>query len=945
MMSTAAPNALHAGRSLQTPRSTAYVPVKVVLGASPARRTLGEPPIQRGNTALMAPSPAQASRVMPTATAGGAAAAPAASPLSTWGCAGMPLAMPRVLMASPLATPRVVPMGGLVSVGGCGSPLSARPILSNVPRGSGDASSASVVGVGGTTPAAWQWQQAQPQLQQPRPFQQPQQLQQQQQQQQQQQRQQHPKILPPSEMRTSLAPVLGSSPAVASSAVPLEVRTYVVPTRPGTPVRIGTPVRTGTPVMTGTVVATGPTAGSFGGGGGGASPSSSPRVLSRVSDAAASAPSLRAPQPSAVTAQASAFDMIDRNHDGTISRAEFQQLQQLQQVIPGAPSATTSTVHSAFLPTQSWSRPSSMPGAQVASGVVQMLHRSATSPRLPPGSGFGGGGGSLPGGICAGAGGAPAGAAAEGAISRQVARAGSLTPVGGTMTVDGNAPATAAAAPGTAVSSKGGGGQPAMSPEEEVLFMRETVHRAGRRLGRPSSEVQQIASLLEERGILTKEGLVEFALRGRVDEKSAREMQIPLRFVQALHEELGFADDAASGSPTARGSDRWGLGGSGRGMDGALATGCSVLVAGPGLAVRSASQASRLGGLSEVQPTPRSQSLVTVESSAAYGTVKAVNSVERHLQRQRAARVQKVQDVHAMRISNSRSDHWDDPWRDTSSFARCKGAYFSQAGVRPASPRGKSPTTSSGEVPRTSPSRSRTSTSPLRKEAPQVGTKNTRLSGNILTKYTPAGGSMRLRPGSSHGGSVAGSAAVTTPMGLADVTTPMAGTGAILHVPEVETLSNQEEEDEDEEDEEGKMLELPSMVAIISAASYAAAASLSASDDDGGEGNGDGVAAAAAACLDESASETEEESELDCHDTLLSLTSPKSSVGAASPGRGRLEQEDIESEAAEEASAQAQAELAQVESELGHGPCDAHAPMGVPAGTRLMGAEDAALAG
>jgi len=87
-----------------------------------------------------------------------------------------------------------------------------------------------------------------------------------------------------------------------------------------------------------------------------------------------------------------------------------------------------------------------------------------------------------------------------------------------------------------------------------------------------------------------------------------------------------------------------------------------------------------------------------------------------------------------------------------------------------------------------------------------------------------------------------------------------------------------------------------------------------------------------------------EESELDCHDTLLSLTSPKSSVGAASPGRGRLEQEDIEIEAAEEASAQAQAELAQVESELGHGPCDAHAPLCVPAGTRLVGAEDAALA-
>jgi len=38
-------------------------------------------------------------------------------------------------------------------------------------------------------------------------------------------------------------------------------------------------------------------------------------------------------------AQARAFDMIDRNHDGVISRAEFQQMQQQQLLqMPGSPS-------------------------------------------------------------------------------------------------------------------------------------------------------------------------------------------------------------------------------------------------------------------------------------------------------------------------------------------------------------------------------------------------------------------------------------------------------------------------------------------------------------------------------------------------------------------------------------------------------------------------------
>lgn len=255
--------------------------------------------------------------------------------------------------------------------------------------------------------------------------------------------------------------------------------------------------------------------------------------------------------------------------------------------------------------------------------------------------------------------------------------------------------------------------------------MRQVIFRAGLNIGRPSHEVEPVARTLEERGFASPEAL------GRLDQRLATQLHIPLRFHAALQDEL-----LACGyeiAPPSQGYGRaplmspasMGLPGTGGAADGIVDdAGGGTGEAGKGsMALSLDVWQEACGG-----PTPRSvaagDSLRNVASSA----------FERHLQRHQRAREQKQKDLHAIRISATRWEYWDDPWLDTSSFSRCRRTVIPSAGrgdqPGQTSPRPRASATS----PRRQPSPRSGERSLVMDRSVQQGVKNTRLAGNVLSR-------------------------------------------------------------------------------------------------------------------------------------------------------------------------------------------------------------------
>lgn len=70
-------------------------------------------------------------------------------------------------------------------------------------------------------------------------------------------------------------------------------------------------------------------------------------------------------------------------------------------------------------------------------------------------------------------------------------------------------------------------------------------------------------------------------------------------------------------------------------------------------------------------PTEKLEPLVQSTAETAF---------EKHIQRTQKARDQRHKDIHCVRISATRWEHWDDPWLDSSSSVRCRRTVIPSAG-------------------------------------------------------------------------------------------------------------------------------------------------------------------------------------------------------------------------------------------------------------------------
>mmetsp|Transcript_123533 Transcript_123533/g.275839 ORF Transcript_123533/g.275839 Transcript_123533/m.275839 type:complete len:677 (+) Transcript_123533:130-2160(+) len=206
---------------------------------------------------------------------------------------------------------------------------------------------------------------------------------------------------------------------------------------------------------------------------------------------------------------------------------------------------------------------------------------------------------------------------------------------------------------------------------DALQAMIETVLRAGARLRRPHEEVEALAIRLEDHGFVSREALA------LLDERTAREMQVPLRFVRALQEELRESDLTLAGSvPPSRDQSSHAGGAfdddgealklSGGGIDGAR----------PAATQAARPQDAESTAASGASPMPRSSSCV---APFEFQKTECV-AIEKHLQRLQRARDQKHRD-HALRISSTHWEQWDDPWRGTSHSVRCQRTVIPMAGM------------------------------------------------------------------------------------------------------------------------------------------------------------------------------------------------------------------------------------------------------------------------
>jgi len=211
------------------------------------------------------------------------------------------------------------------------------------------------------------------------------------------------------------------------------------------------------------------------------------------------------------------------------------------------------------------------------------------------------------------------------------------------------------------------------------------VHSVGGRLGRPASEVEKVMHTLRTHGVVSRLALA------RVDERAALCMHIPLRFVQALHDELQAVAGDGAGGP--------------REGDGPVT--------------------SSPGGLRLLSSSSASASAPHLGRSSE-DMKKEAASIERHLQRQQAARELKQQRDPASMLC-ARSEASGDLVRESS---RCSGeGSFHMTGARTTGGMGGGSIMSPGR------GRALRGLSPQRWPAsPRCGSKTARLPGEVLAR-------------------------------------------------------------------------------------------------------------------------------------------------------------------------------------------------------------------
>lgn len=296
--------------------------------------------------------------------------------------------------------------------------------------------------------------------------------------------------------------------------------------------------------------------------------------------------------------------------------------------------------------------------------------------------------------------------------------------------------------------------------------VREVVTAAGQKLGRPPHEMERLLRRLQENGVVSRLHLA------RMDEQSAHELKIPLRLFRALQLQLrlGRSDSPkpAGGSTSmdsTRSSMREGLRSLGSMSEQTSPSSFGQQAQKPRPLQRSATTMTSIGTGTYSMPMARSRQyqaaiLQHAKTSPALERKdttwslpdKTTEAAEKHLQRQSRGRDLKFQDLHVMRISNSRPEMWDDPWRDTSSFSRSKGAVIPQAGI---GERSGSVNRARGETPRaTSPLRETGSTSTNFTRYHAFG--NRSLPGHLISRtrsdLTSGGASMALSSRTSNAG-------------------------------------------------------------------------------------------------------------------------------------------------------------------------------------------------
>jgi len=254
-----------------------------------------------------------------------------------------------------------------------------------------------------------------------------------------------------------------------------------------------------------------------------------------------------------------------------------------------------------------------------------------------------------------------------------------------------------------------------MSAEEK---MRRLVYSVGHEMGRGDDALALITEMLQDHGFTSVESLQDLT-----QQVAVQKLQMPLRFLECLRKKLppsqchkidAFGEEADDGCTTDFvGSNEKLATKSGR---------LSTVISGGTTPASEQDSPSRLseGRLSSttinvsngaistcVPPSPMAKVREARNSSPRAGSpsIQSANSsVQRHLERQQRARKDKLREMHGIRISAHRWEHWDDPGMEqnqrsvqTSSKTERKpappigSATQGERRLRGTSPRGTSP--------------------------------------------------------------------------------------------------------------------------------------------------------------------------------------------------------------------------------------------------------------
>lgn len=222
--------------------------------------------------------------------------------------------------------------------------------------------------------------------------------------------------------------------------------------------------------------------------------------------------------------------------------------------------------------------------------------------------------------------------------------------------------------------------------EDQAAF-RKHVFAAGAKLGRGQAEMERICEILRDNWFDTPESL------GQLTEKVARELEIPLRLVHAIRDELGLNQKTQARGERDRSPQRIRpqspLRGDRRPMSPRRAQSPRGQRSRDGYPRKQFRDDTALELSERKSSTPKAGPKTKPEwlggfpsplreyEPSGFGDYDPESveenqkkAMERHIARQQQGRVWKQQEVNQIRISNGRWETVDDPWRDTSYYKR-----------------------------------------------------------------------------------------------------------------------------------------------------------------------------------------------------------------------------------------------------------------------------------